>query len=461
MSNDKKPPIIQRAEAAERAVIASLLLAPAAYYGISDTLKAEHFGTKVYSDIFGAIGELLMESRRCSLSSIETKVGFEYGDGLSTINLMTALLRDAQQDGLTPADFVDDILEGWRYRSISKMTEWAKKQLTKQDVNASDVLDKLHQRSEYLVQDSSSLPGKPLAQITADVIKSAIRVVDTGETTSISCGIPEVDAINTLLAPGDLGVIGGAPGAGKTILGGQMAKAISRHSFVPFIQLDMGEDGFATRFLSHVTNLSSNEIAQGRFDAFGLQQLRDAQAELEECNLYTIMKQGMTLREIIATLTRLKNTHPDMKVAFIDHLRLIQAPEVRDKWDRFAYITGKLKEAALRLGIAIVVLSQMTRQSQRNSYIPTRTGLDGGGSLDQDGDWILAIARKDNWLLDQRPRLDPGGEKSNEYKKWEREFEACKGKAEVHNLKNRRGPERGVATFWCVGKHYRLEPVDE
>ena len=94
------------------------------------------------------------------------------------------------------------------------------------------------------------------------------------------------------------------------------------------------------------------------------------------------------------------------KVAFVDHLHIIAGADNRQSsYQAITERTRRFKLLAMDLGIPIVVLCQLNRMSDNETRPPELRDLRDSGSIEQDADIVLMLARHDgNNLTD--PNVD-------------------------------------------------------
>ena len=97
------------------------------------------------------------------------------------------------------------------------------------------------------------------------------------------------------------------------------------------------------------------------------------------------------------------------KIAFIDYLGLFQDTLSLGNaklYQVIAKITGTLKAVAKRLGIPIVLLSQLNREQAREKRAPELYDLRDSGSIEQDSDIVIMLEPRENgiyaWLRKNR-----------------------------------------------------------
>ncbi|MBO6755714.1 MAG: AAA family ATPase [Roseibium sp.] len=454
---------------AERAILGAILNHPPSYFDVSDVLRADHFERPINQRIYATVGDLMATKNRAGLQMLVSRLGEEYSengqDGLLTLNYLTALLRDLDKtDGVSPFDYVDDVVNAWRVRQMQAAGAWLNKQLGKPGQEPSVILSNLQERIEAIKINSETEPLLTLGQSAAMVLEESMDAQSSGQVPGFDTGLPTLDEIMGRLLPGDLGAIGAPQGSGKTVVGVQLARRCQFYRPSILFQLEMHHKRISRRALAGESNISSREILNGTYELFALDELKAAKARLDEERLFLDARPKLPLEEIRARCVHLKHKY-NLGSVVIDHLRLIQSHRpFKNKWDRMEWVTSELKAMAKELDILVVVLSQVTQQSQRRddpSFF--LSDLDGGGALVQDADWVIGLVRRDKFLQDRRPHFaDPDEEEaSKEFQKWLKNYRAAKGKVEITVMKNRDGSPGDMREFLFNGPAFRVSEIDQ
>ena len=185
--------------------------------------------------------------------------------------------------------------------------------------------------------------------------------------------------------------------------------------------------------------------------------MKAARDRLMGTRVYIDDRPKLAIEQIRDRCVQIKRRH-GLGLAVLDHLRLVRTfTKTKDKFERMEYVTGELKALAKDLGIAFLVLSQVTRSSQRrDDPFPKITDLDGGGAAEQDADWALGLFRRDRWLRNQRP-LDMD---SKEGREWADGMQRWKDRIEIKTLKRRRGSDGETREFGFDGRRGLITEVE-
>lgn len=252
-----------------------------------------------------------------------------------------------------------------------------------------------------LLKLSQGRPGDGFATMSQlhdralDALERA--VAHPGQITGVPTGYPDLDEMLCGLGPGDLIIIGGRPGMGKTALAMNMAENIgSTGRAVAIYSLEMGKDQLFQRALSSRARVNLQRIRGGHLGERDWAKLTHALGELHDMRLYIDDRAGITVNDIRATATKQAATE-GLDVVVIDYLQLMRAVgRHQNRSLEVGSISRDLKELAKELQVPIIALSQLSRATEaRSDHRPTLGDLRESGSLEQDADVVLFPYRPD------------------------------------------------------------------
>ena len=223
-------------------------------------------------------------------------------------------------------------------------------------------------------------------------VQATSRAMKEGRATRVSTGFDCLDrAINNGFKPGQLVVLAARPSVGKTSLMLHFAKHAARLGFPVYIStLEMTGTELGEKFIMSTGNVKPAEIAYGNIDWSRFDQAAQDLAGLP----IWINQFSRTLEEIVARITQAVKRGA-CKIAFIDYLGLVQDTNNlgggAKLYQIIARITGTLKALAKRLGIPIVLLSQLNRDQARDKRSPELYDLRDSGSIEQDADIVIML----------------------------------------------------------------------
>lgn len=270
-------------------------------------------------------------------------------------------------------------------------------------------------------------------------------------------GIPSLDRATLGMRPGQLIIIAGRPGMGKSTVGVSIAmKTAGRGHGVYFVSLEMVAQELAERALASLcwsagaTPITYQAIAEAvRLGDDDFTRLRRAKDRYGRDPIVIEQQSGLSVQQIVARArqvrTQFERRGKKLSVIMVDHLGLVRPSQryAGARVQEVAEITGALKVAAKELGVAVVLLCQLSRQSEQraaNDRRPQLSDLRDSGAIEQDADVVMGLYREAYYLARK-------GELSDEER--ERLLEVQE-RIEIEILKQRQGPTRRLELFCNV-----------
>lgn len=222
--------------AAEQMILGKVLQSESSFWSVADVLQAQHFVRPIHQQVYQAIRDIFTEGKRMSLALIESRIGPEYDDdGKSTSSLLTALLRDAENNE-SALDQVEVVVDLWRHRKLIATLEQGLKEAKKPGTISTDLLADLEIRVKDISVNSQAEPLKSLGEIAKKTMSMSSKAKSSGIIPGFDTGLPSLDEILGRIHGGDLGFIGARPGDGK-------GQALDAQVLTPFGYRRMGDLG--------------------------------------------------------------------------------------------------------------------------------------------------------------------------------------------------------------------------
>lgn len=250
------------------------------------------------------------------------------------------------------------------------------------------------------------------------------------------------------MSAGDLIFIGGRPGMGKTALACTVANCASRVGLgTLFLSKEMDTGDLMRRMICDemfdygVNAITHDALMNGKLTRFQHSQIAEARERIGGRPLLFDDSTDSRISGVVGTIRRLKKrmekNGQQLKLVIIDYLQLLKGDRQYDnKNNEISDITRALKLAAKDMGLAIVVLSQLSRDvEKRDNKRPMMSDLRDSGSIEQDADAIVFVYREEYYLEKQEP---PTGnvKKKEEY---ETALQASRDRVDIYSAKVRRG----------------------
>jgi replicative DNA helicase len=216
--------------------------------------------------------------------------------------------------------------------------------------------------------------------------------------TGLPTGFDRLDKMTAGMHPGDLIIIAGRPGMGKTSFALNVAMnacSMRKKSAVVF-SLEMPKEQLANRLLCSEAKVDAGKLRTGMLTRDDWPKLAQAAGMMSDMQLYLDDTPGLTLMELRAKTRRLKSDN-DLALIVIDYLQLMRAGVKTDSREQeISEISRSLKGMAKELGLPVIALSQLNRgvESRGNKdKRPQLSDLRESGAIEQDADTIMFIYR--------------------------------------------------------------------
>lgn len=268
-----------------------------------------------------------------------------------------------------------------------------------QDENAKgeDLLEHAQRAIERAANPRESSSGHVVSMVDS-ILADLDSEADTAR--GVPTGLTSLDSVLGGMRPGQLVLVGGRPGMGKTALMLTMAIACSLKHDVPagFFSLEMPRTELTRRAISLVSGVPLPPGTRGRFlsDA-DRGYLSEARVTLRVTPLVLDDTPALSISALRFKARRLMQKHR-VGVLFVDYLGLMAMPEgraVKSVNDQLGILTRGLKQLAKELSVPIVLGCQLNRAVEgRADKKPTLADLRESGHIEQDCDVVLLLYRE-------------------------------------------------------------------
>lgn len=286
----------------------------------------------------------------------------------------------------------------------------------------------------------------------------------------VPTGLRDLDEMMGGLQMGVLGIVGARPSIGKTALACSLALNIAaRGEGVGIFSLEMPAYDLQCRMAAahayspvHPSDMSAGNSGNPYYQPFfhrrmtgpHYERMRHALAAVRRAPIGFDDSKGLTAGDIRTRTRRLKSMlehkGAPLRAIFTDHIGHIK-PEINRGGNRTSETTDvskALMDMAGELGVAVVALSQLSRQvEQRANKRPVLSDLRESGSLEQDAAYVMFLYR-DEYYADRAHEDDDAPA---------RKTPVQRNVMEIIIAKQRNGPVGTVEAFCEVGANAILD----
>lgn len=430
---------------AEQSVLGGLMLDNRAWFEISDQLGEEDFYTEQHRTIFRGIAALMQDSRPCDFVTLSEELrsknlldaagGIAYlgnlaadTPGAANIRSYAAIVRERSILRTLIATGHD--IAGLGFEPDGRTHE------VLLDI-AEQAVFRIRERGERIHSGYHEMP--PLIAGIEDKLEKLRR--DPSSFDGLPTGFIDFDQMTTGLHAGDLVIIAGRPGMGKTSLAMNVAEnvAIEQGQPVLVFSMEMSAEQLAMRVLSSFGRINQQRLRRGELDDTDWSRLSSTGGLLRKAPLYIDETGALSPNELRARSRRIAARH-GVKLIIVDYIQLMQVPNTREnRTNEVSEISRNLKALAKELKIPIIALSQLSRGVEaRDDKRPRMSDLRESGSIEQDADIVVFVYR-------------------DEY--YTRENCSEPGMAEIIIAKHRNGPTGKIKARF-LGEYTRFDNVE-
>ncbi|MEU5938905.1 replicative DNA helicase [Micromonospora sp. NPDC047548] len=266
--------------------------------------------------------------------------------------------------------------------------------------------------------------------VLADMLQPTLDEIEAvgaqgGVMTGVPTGFTDLDRLLNGLHPGQLIIVAGRPGLGKSTASMDFARnaAIRANQAAAIFSLEMSKVEIVMRLLSAEARVPLHVLRSGQLSDDDWTKLARCMGEISEAPLFVDDTPSMNLMEIRAKARRLKQKH-DLKMIVVDYLQLMTSPKrTESRQQEVADLSRGLKLLAKEVECPVIAVSQLNRgPEQRTDKRPQLSDLRESGCLTADtrliradnnseitlGELLEAGAKEiPVWALDENLRYAP------------------------------------------------------
>ena len=437
----EQPRTLPHSEESERAVLAAVLLDPAVLPSVTSRLVDEDFYLDRHRLIYSSMVALQENGDSVDLRTVQARLEqqdkLEAAGGLAYIAGLDLDLPDLGR--------VDSYVEIVKERSIRRRLITASQEVIR------DCLDGGLEAQEALAHAEQAVFGLGEEAVRTGFVQLASILHETLEDleerpgaalTGVPTGFTDFDRITHGLNRGNLIIIAGRPGMGKTSFALNVCQNVALREGRPvgIFSLEMSAQELGLRVLCSEAGVPFSRLRSGHLSQNQWSRIFKCTQEIGEAPLFIDDSPNPSLLEIGSKARRLK-AEKGLELLVLDYLQLMQAGgRYENRNLEIAAISRGMKQLSKELDLPVIALSQLSRNPERrgSDKRPQLADLRESGSIEQDADLVGFIFREELYKPD-----DPEVE----------------GLAELIIAKHRNG-ETGTVELYFLGETTSFKNLD-
>ncbi len=431
---------------AEQMILGGLLLDEDAYIDVAGFLHEGHFYRKEHQTIFHHMVKLKSFNKNVDAitvaDSLKQNNELEFVGGYEYINNLV----DATVSASNIKSYAAIVRERYVLRELIKAgADIADNAYSPSGRDIDIILDESEQRI-FQIKDlnTTNKQFSDLKILLQNVLERTIQMsqrTDKNAVTGIATHYTELDEYTSGLQRGELIIVAGRPGMGKTSFAINIAENIALKNKLPVavFTLEMTGEQLVQRLLSSTARVDQGSIKRGDLTYDDMDKLYLAMDQLRIAPIHIAESPGINVIDLRARVRRLKDQVGELGLIVIDYVQIMSGlggnNRNTNRAQEIADISRSLKSLALEVNVPVILLSQLNREVEsRHDKRPNIADLRESGALEQDADIILLLYRDEYYDKESKD----------------------KGLAEVNIAKNRSG-STGVLKLAFLGKWTRFE----
>ncbi|WP_322997483.1 replicative DNA helicase [Castellaniella sp.] len=456
------PPAQDYALIAEQSLLGAALVNNSAIDAVDGKVCAADFKEPLHQRLWDVFSGARQNGRaidfKLAVAALGSDAGMEVAPGFSAAQYIARLATEATSV-VSCRDYASAIREAADFRRVAAVAADITRHVARPEIAPPAEVARLCIAQLDEIISASTDQGAPqvsAGQAAWEAVNRAVAAKDSGGAVmGVPYGLHKLDDATLGMAAGEMVLMGARPSMGKTAAGLSISlKAALAGRGVMFFSLEMMGSALMERALSDMLYdgrrvVTYRQIRAGQFTGAEEDALAAAAASLDNAPLVIEQEPGLTVGQITARARKQKSKWemdggPSLDLVVVDHLHLVRASErySGDSVSELTEISGALKGLAKDLGVAVLVLCQLNRDSQkREDKRPQLADLRGSGALEQDADVVIFLHREE-YYVEREHGLNEGAEAERLAK-----LDACQNIMEFAIAKQRQGPIKTVRAF--------------
>ncbi len=383
---------------AEQSVLGGLLLDPECISNVMQYItKPEMFYRKQHQELFTVLMSMFNMSKTIDfITVLDEACKASVFESQDNAKLYLVQLMELVPTTANIVDYCLIVQEKYYIRTLMTICSDIIGKAGEGDADAKQLLELAEQKIYDIRQGKDATSLARIDRIIIEVYDKLLKLTgeDKEQYQGLKTGFSRLDTLMGGLNRSDLILVAGRPGMGKTSFALNIATNVARRypgKDVAVFSLEMSNEQLILRVLSSESKIHSEKLRMGRLSPDEWVNLASAADILSKTNMYFDDTAGITAAEMKAKLMRLKN----VGLVVIDYLQLMSGGKrTENRVQEISQITRNMKIMAKELNIPVILLSQLSRAAeQRTDHRPMLSDLRDSGSIEQDADIVLFLAR--------------------------------------------------------------------
>jgi replicative DNA helicase len=265
-----------------------------------------------------------------------------------------------------------------------------------------EFVDQIEQKIFSVTQNRVSESAKQMREPTREAMNVITKMMmKKGELTGVTSGFRDLDALMWGFQRQEMIVLAARPSMGKTSLALNFAEAAAMPPKggpgvgTLIFSLEMSAAQLALRMLCSRARVNMKLLRDGLLSKNGDEQNRlvETADQFSKAPIFIDDSSALSIMQLRAKARRIHARSP-LGLIVVDYLQLLSPVDPKvPREQQVAEASRGLKSLAKELDVPVIVLSQLNRSSEKENRVPKLADLRESGSIEQDADVVLMLAR--------------------------------------------------------------------
>lgn len=350
-------------EDAEKSLIGSVIIEPSNYQ--TANISEEHFFIKRNGIIWKAVGNLLKKGISVDIETLideldRTNELSKIGGSAYLANIIATVPFSTHAES-----YAQIIRDYYRRRNLLEISQKLAVSVYDKDSNLDDEITRIIDNisNNVFIQKGAEHWKKYLSDFYDDLDN---RIKNPNNIWGIQTGLNDFDKITGGLQLGEMMLLSGMPGMGKSMLAMQMGVQMAKNHPGAIYSVEMPGVQMVRRIISSYSNVEVRKMKSGNVSDEEIENIIHAYEKLNNYNVYLSDSSHWTTSALRADLQRLKIKNK-IKWFVFDYMFLAEDGAGMTETERTTYLSRQFKIICRQLSLAGIIIHSMRKPSNTNN----------------------------------------------------------------------------------------------